>query len=101
MDAAIKSVMDGSANSINAAAKNHGVPPTNRLSGCVSHGTNPGPLPYLSSSEEQELKEYLIKANQVGYARTRHQVKIIAESVATKKGVLRGDRISDGWWRRF
>ena len=104
MYAAMKAVRNGSADSINAAAKIHGVPPTtlkNRLSGKVVDGTNPGPVPYLDNEEEQELGEYLIQANKVGYGKTRHQVKVIAERVAIDKGVLRGARISDGWWRRF
>ena len=104
MYAAMKAVRNGSADSINAAAKIHGVPPTtlkNRLSGKVVDGTNPGPVPYLDNEEEQELGEYLIQANKVGYGKTRNQVKVIAERVAIDKGVLRGARISDGWWRRF
>ena len=65
------------------------------------NGTNHGPVPYLSNEEEQELEEYLIEADKVGCGRTRCQVKVVAERVATEKGVLRGVRISDGWWRRF
>ena len=104
MDAAMKAVLIGSADSINAAAKDHGVPPTtlkNGLSGRVLDGTNPGPVPYLSNEEEQELEEYLTEANKVGYGRTRRQIKVIAERVATEKGGAEGCRISDGWWRRF
>jgi transposase-like protein len=104
MDAAIKAVLRETAGSINAAARDHGVPPTtlkNRLSGRVIHGTNPGPIPYLSSMEEEELVEYLREANRAGYGKTRSQVKVIAQRVALDKGVLRGARISDGWWRRF
>ena len=104
MDAAIKAVMNQSVDSINAAARDHGVPPTtlkNRLSGRVVDGTNPGPVPYLSKEEEKDLEEYLIEANKIGYRKTLRQVKVIAENVARDKGVLRGSRISDGWWRRF
>lgn len=104
MATAIKSVVDGSAESINSAAKMHGIPPTtlkNRLSGRVVDGTNPGPKPYLSSKEEEELRDYLVLANKMGYGKTRCQVKAIAGRVAVDKGVLRGARISDGWWRRF
>lgn len=100
----MEAVMNGSADSINAAARGHGVPPTtlkNRLSGRVVDGTNPGPVPYLNNEEEHDLEEYLRQANKVGYGKTRNQVKVIAERVATDKGVLRGARISDGWWRRF
>ena len=104
MEAAIKAVLDSSAESINAAAWDYGVPATtlkNRLSGRVVHGTNPGPMPYLSSKEEERLVEYLLDANKVGYGKTRRQVKVIVDRVATEKGVLRSARISDGWWRRF
>ena len=72
MDAAIKAVMNQSVDSINAAARDHGVPPTtlkNRLSGRVVDGTNPGPVPYLSKEEEKDLEEYLIEANKIGYGK--------------------------------
>ena len=104
MEAAIKAVLSSAAEFINAAAKLHGVPATtlkNQLSGRVVHGTNPGPVPYLTTAEEDELEEYLSEANKMGYGKTHRQVKVIAERVATEKGVLRGARISDGWWRRF
>lgn len=59
------------------------------------HGTNPGPMPYLNNAEEMELVEYLSEANKLGYGKTRREVEVIAERVATDKGVLRGARISD------
>ena len=37
----------------------------------------------------------------MGYGKTRRDVKVIAESVAQDKGVLKGVKVSDGWWRRF
>lgn len=104
MDAAIESVLSGTAVSINRAAKDCGVPPTtlkDRLSGRVTNGTKPGRVSYLGSDEEKELESYLTKANEVGYGKTRREVKAIAEKVAAEKGVLRGSRISDGWWRGF
>ena len=100
----MKAVLSSTADSINASARDHGVPVTtlkNRLSGRVVHGTNPGPAPYLNTREEDKFVEYLSEANKMGYGKTRRQVKVIAERVATDKGVLRGARISDGWWRRF
>ena len=103
MDAAIKAVLISTASSINSAARDHGVPITtlkNRLSGRVVHGTKPGPVPYLNTTEE-ELVEYLSEANKMGYGKTWRQVKVIAERVATDKAVLHGARISDGRWRRF
>ena len=90
--------------SANEAARQHGVPPStlkDRLSGRVLHGSKPGPHPYLKPSEESELSDYLITAAKVGYGKTRRQIKGIAESVAKEKGILKGKRISNGWWRRF
>ena len=99
MEAAKKGTM-----SINKAAVLHGVPPTtlkDRLSGKVVHGTAPGPKQYLSTEEEAQLASHLVEVAQVGYGKTRKQVMHIAEQVARDKSILRGDRISSGWWRRF
>ena len=52
-------------------------------------------------NEEKELSEYLITSAKVGFGKTRRQIKDIAESVAKEKGMLKGERISNGWWRRF
>lgn len=103
MTAAMKAVKDGTT-SINKAALLHGVPRTtlkDRLSGRVEHGTKPGPKRYLSSEEERDLADHLVGAAKVGYRKTRRQVLSIAEQVAKEKQLLRKDRISDGWWRRF
>ena len=57
MEAAMESALSGNM-SINRAAELHGVPRTtlqDRLSGRVQHGKNPGPIPYLTTSEEKEL----------------------------------------------
>ena len=58
---AMESVRKGMA-SANKAAIMYSVPRStlkDRLSGRVSHGTKPGPCPYLQPSEERELKDYL------------------------------------------
>ena len=86
---------------INRAALDYGVPRTtlkHRLSGCVEHGWKPAPAPYLSTVEERELAEFLKSCSSIGYGKTRKDVMHIAESVATEKGTLRKDRISQGWW---
>jgi len=36
-----------------------------------------------------------------GYGKARKLVNITVEMVAKSKGVLRKDKISNGWWRRF
>ena len=85
---------------INRAALNYGVPHTtlkDRLSGRVQHGRKP----YLNAVEETELGDFLKSCASVGYGKTRKDVMHIAEAVATEKGVLRKDRISQGWWNRF
>ena len=69
MSAAMRAVMFDCAKSINRAALDHGVPPTtlkDRLSGRVIHGTKPGPVPYLSSAEEDELEAYLLQSCKLG-----------------------------------
>jgi transposase-like protein len=56
MIAAMEAVKDGV--SISRAAKEHGVPRTtlqDRHLGKISHGTKPGPKPYLKKNEEKEL----------------------------------------------
>ena len=65
------------------------------------HGTKPGPKPYLSNDKEKELSSFLQSCANVGYGKTRKDVMSIAQSVADDKGLLRGNRISIGWWRRF
>ena len=105
-DAQMKEAMDAvaSGSSINRAAVDHGVPQTtlkDRLAGRVQHGDKPGPKPYLDQSEEKELGDFLRQCSAVGYGKTRRDVMAIAQSVASSKGVLRNERISQGWFHRF
>ena len=68
MKEALKAVHDGKM-SINRAAVEHGVPPTtlkDRLSGRVKYGTKPGPRPYLSPDEEEELAHFLVNCSKSG-----------------------------------
>ena len=51
--------------------------------------------------EETVLGEFIEVVGQIGYGKTRKQIKNIAESVARDKGILKRSRISDGWFRRF
>ena len=102
MKAAMDAVREGVP--VKRAALNHGVPRTtlqDRHLGRVIHGTKPGPKSYLTASEEAELGEFIEVTGQIGYGKTHKQVKVIAESVARDKGILRCERISDGWFRRF
>ena len=102
MLAAIKAVQNGS--SVSMAAVCHNVPRMtlqDRLSGRVVHGTKPGPVPYLNKDEEANLAEFLEVVSDVGYGKTKKQIKNMVESAARDKGVLRKGRISDGWFRGF
>jgi len=59
----------------NRAARAFGVPAStlkDQLSGRVKHGTNPGPIPYLSS-EENELATFLIERSKSVMARLREK----------------------------
>ena len=103
MIAAMEDVRDGKM-SINRSASVHGVPRTtlkDRLSGRVKHGTKPGPKPYLTNEEEASLANHLVEAASIGYGKTRKEVKILVEKIAEDKSVLRGSKVTDGWWRRF
>ena len=102
MLAAMSAVKDGML--VKAAAEAHGVPVStlrDRIKGRVVHGTKPGPKPYLSACEEKELSSFLKTCSDIGYGKTRRDVMCIAQSVAVDKCVLKGSKISEGWWRRF
>ena len=102
MLAAIDDVKQGM--SCNKAADAHCVPRStlkDRISGRVIHGRNPGPVCYLSSEEESLLADYLLKASDMGYGKTRRDVCCIVESYLKQKGSLKGERVSNGWWDKF
>ena len=89
---------------IGKIAKKFNVPKTtlhDRISGRVQHGTKPGPSPYLRADEEEVLVEHLVSAAKQGYGKTRKQVNMKVETIAKAKGILRKDKISNGWWIRF
>lgn len=89
---------------VSRAAREFGVPASSlrdHLAGRVTHGVNPDAKPYLSSKEESELAVYLTTTSKAGYGKTRRQVMNIVQCVAKEKGVLRKERISSGWFRRF
>ena len=94
----MKAVEDGSP--INQAAREHGVPKTtlrDRLSGRVVHGSNPGPNPQLTSSEELELSSFIKESAKVGYGKTRKDIMIITKRVAKDKGIRVNNGGIDSW----
>ena len=53
----------------------------------------------LNATEEVELSTFLQQCACIGYGKTRRDVHYIAQSTAEDKGVLKGAKISHGWWR--
>lgn len=99
MDAVIKQGL-----SANRAADTHDVPRStlkDRLSGCLIHGVNPGPKPYLTKDEESELADHLLKASSIGYGKTRRNVRCLVDSYQKQKGTLKETSVSNGWWEKF
>ena len=89
---------------VKRAAMEHGIPRTtlkDRQLDKVTHGTKPGPKTYLTVNEEIELGDFIQVVGKIGYGKTRAQVKNIAEAVAREKGILRRNRISDGWFWHY
>ena len=90
--------------SYNKVAELHGIPKStlkDNLSGRVEVGSLPGPRPHLQPSEEVELTSHLLSASKIGQGKLRYAVMRIAEGVGNHRRVLRGERISHSWWKRF
>ena len=61
----------------------------------------PGPEQLLSSVEEEEFANFLIEVAQVGYGKTRKEVRNIAGRVAVDKKRKKIPSVSHGWFQRF
>ena len=97
---AVRSGMMGT----NQAARAHGVPPTtlkDRLAGRVKHGTRPGPPPYLTAEEENELALFLVKSSEIGYGKTKREIISIVQRTLRKKRKVLDHFNGEGWWIRF
>jgi len=102
MESTMEAVRSGEG--INQAARLHGVPSTtlkDRISGRVKHKTNSGPCKYLNVDEEKELATFLKESAAIGYGKSRKDVMNIIEAYAKSKGILRKDKVTQGWWREF
>ena len=51
----------------------------------MKHGTNPGPVPYLTNAEEVELAGFLVDVAKAGYGKSRRDIKWIAEMWLVKR----------------
>ena len=71
MSKGIEAVRQGS--SVQQAAITYGVPRQtlhSRISGRVMYGSNPGPKPYLSKAEEEDLADFLSETAKAGYGKS-------------------------------
>ena len=105
MNMAVDSVKKGGT-TITRAALEHGVPRTtlqDRISGRVLNGCRPGRKPYLSKLEERDLSKFLVEVADIGYGKSRQEIKLLATYAAKDKGILTDDshELSDGWYYRF
>ena len=76
MRLAIQAVEDGS--SVSQAAHAHGVSYTtlyDRMVGNACHGTNPGPRPYLTTCEENDLSAFLVEVAKAGMGKIGNKLK--------------------------
>ena len=102
MLAAIEAVKNGEP--LLRAALTFGVSRTtlgDRIRGKVVHVTKCGPRSYLSPDEELQLSEFIVEVGQAGYGKTRREIIRLAENVVCHKGMLRGSRVTSGWFRHF
>jgi len=84
------------------AAEMYGVPKStvhDHLSGKIALGARPGPDPYLSIEEEEELASFLIETAKIGYPHTKRQVLAVVQEMVDAKKI--STTISNGWWERF
>jgi len=81
--------------SILQATLTHGVPLQtlqDQIFGRVTHGYSPGPKPCLSQTEEKDLADFLVETSQVGYGKSRQQIKGYATLAMCDKGLLKVER---------
>ena len=94
---ALKVVKKGS--SIKRAAEEYGIPRTtlqDQVLGNVEHGKKPGQQPYLNVEEEKDLAKFVEVVADIGFGKTRKQIKSMVEKTACEKNLLRKNKISDG-----
>ena len=70
---------------VKRAARLFGVPRSTLRDRVAKHGTNAGPVPYLTNAEEVELAGFLVDIAKAGYGKSRRDIKWIAENVARER----------------
>ena len=102
MNRAVAAVDSGIIPSVRRAALAYGLPRStlqDHVDGKAKPDAKSGPTPYLSSEEEDELVNFLIKCSQIGYPKTRLQVLGIVQEIMSKRRP--GITVTNGWWERF
>ena len=102
MATALAELERGNIKSVRRAAEMYGIPRStlhDHLTGRVQQHAKPGPQPYLSMEEEEELSNFLIKCSRIGYPKTRQQVLHSVQQILDQR--LPGVLVTYGWWERF
>ena len=97
--------------SIKRAALEHGVPRTTLYDRHTSRMSVIQSCPWYSMGlilvhshtwiRLKKLCDFVVVVGQIGYGKTQRQIRNIAEAVAHDKGILKKEKISDGWLWRF
>ena len=73
-----------------------------RISGKVKHGKIPGPSPFLTNEEENELASFLTKVCKTGQGKTKQEVLYIVKRIVEKKQAGKQKEpfefSGEGWW---
>jgi len=90
---------------VKQAAENYKVPSSDSSFFLLRYSDGPGLLPWMTFPEIQSSKvvlaQFVAEVSEIGYGKTRKQIKGMVEKVASEKGLLKKKQISDGWFRRF
>ena len=100
LSSALKAIDEGK--SYRIVSEMYNIPRTtlhDHYNGKVQFGSKPGPNPYLSFEEEEELASFLINAARIGFPHTKKKVFAIVERVLEKR--TGETNVTNGWWERF
>ena len=87
---------------IRKAACHFGVPKStlgDRITGRVALGAKSGPKPYLTTEEEDELMQFLLRCASIGYSKSRKDVLPLVHRHLENQG--RVAHVTNGWCERF
>ena len=90
--------------SVSRAATLHGIPRSTLNDHChgrVLPGARSGRPTILSSTEEQDLVQFLLSSAKIGYARTRSEVISIVERMLSVRDDRAKQTVTIGWWNKF